>query len=243
MNVYPVNAIGGATSFTGNTQSFSDIKNTIHRYMKHRAWFAGGLNPQIQIQWASGIKADTFILADTNCLSASITIYYNQGIPRQINASLSENEEIKIWDIEDERLVTNISIILTAPANVLETYLGYLYVGNKMALPWFTVNPTRETTIRGTSERTNNGQAYGTIVPTLDQLSVSFVRIYKDKKKIVDDYIQAVQTTIPHVVDLYPEAHKDFPPRYATISNGISAVKRGENDFYWDFSLAWTEAK
>jgi hypothetical protein len=124
-----------------------------------------------------------------------------------------------------------------------EPYIGYMYVGKKVTLPRFIVEPARGTEIRGASERTNNGQAYGNILPTLDALSVNFVRVYKDKKKIVDDYVQSVHTSIPHVVDLYPEAREDFPPRYATLSGNVEANKRPENGFYYNFNLSWQEAR
>jgi hypothetical protein len=69
------------------------------------------------------------------------------------------------------------------------------------------------------------------------------MRIENDQKKIFDDYINGVQTVIPHVIDPYPEAHEQFEPFYATVENYGEMTKREENNFYWNMQCGWKEAK
>jgi hypothetical protein len=165
------------------------------------------------------------------------------------SARLSLSAEINIVEIKEIEKVPEITKIYKmefvfsgCPENE-EPYVGYIFAGKKVTLPRFTVNPSWGIEIRGAGERTNNGQAYGNILPTLDRLSVSFARVDKDKKKIVDGYARSVQASVPHVVDLYPGARADFPPRYATLDGNVDANKRPENGFYYNFNLAWKEAR
>jgi len=233
MNVYPVNTAAGARVSASGLLQFSDIKNIFHPYLKHRAYFSAP-NPVVQIRWDNPAEFDTVIVADTN----------RNNVELELDGSLTEMnlpDEINIFTFDDPQAARSCNLYFGG--NNENACIGYVFIGKKVELPRFATGPQRETTARGSSERTGNGQAYGNLMPALDQLSVSFLRVYKDKKKIVDDYFQAVQTSIPHIVDLYPEAHEAFPPVYATLNGGPSAVKRAENDFYWDFNLSWLEAR
>jgi len=240
MNVYPINLIAGA-SLSGNVLSYSDVRNIYHKYLNHRAYFAQGVVPTIAMEWTTPLYMDSLIIANTNCTKAIISVAYSSGAPQVFIREL-DIARIEFFELDPLKLTRKISVSFTAPVNA-QPYVGYCFAGNKMILPRFTVNPEREPTMRGESQRTNNGQSYGKAVPTLDKISVKYLRIPDDTKKIVDDYIQSVQKVVPHIVDWYPEAHEAFPPLYVTLTTGPVNTKRAENDFFWDFNLGWLEAR
>jgi hypothetical protein len=60
----------------------------------------------------------------------------------------------------------------------------------------------------------------------------------------IKEYIKAVQTVEPHIIDPYHEARAEFPPMYVTLTQGdYSFPKRDEDGFYFTGSLAWQEAR
>jgi hypothetical protein len=60
----------------------------------------------------------------------------------------------------------------------------------------------------------------------------------------IKEYIKAVQTVEPHIIDPYHEARAEFPPMYVTLAQGdYSFPKRDEDGFYFTGSLAWQEAR
>jgi len=110
-------------------------------------------------------------------------------------------------------------------------------------LPRFLVQPVKGLALRNESDRTYSGQVTGIPIDTLKTFNAEYVRIPNEKKKIFDDYINGVQTVIPHVIDPYPLAHEHFEPFFATVSGYGEATKREENKFYWNLNCNWTEAK
>ena len=240
MHVYPVNKIAGA-NIIGNTLSYSDIRNVYHKYLKHRAYFPTNVNPVIEIKWNEPISADTIIIGDTNCVNALLHINYDNGT-EAFEEVIFNKDVFTFIEKETIRKLESIKIDFTARDNE-QPYIGYIFTGNKVIIPRFLVEPQWETVIRGTSERTNYGHAFGNILPTLERFAANFMRIPDDEKKTVDDYIQSVQTVIPHIIDPYYEARDKVPPRYATLNKGISPTKRNERDFYWNFDLEWMEAR
>jgi len=238
MNVYPVNLTQGALLSCPFKADYSDLANLYHPYLKHRCWFRNVGKITLIAEWGRSAEADTIILADTNCTNFEITIYDNAGsvIDTQNTDDIEFINIFKFPKNEIKRVAITFS-------GVGELYIGYLFIGNKVELPRFIINPEFTTGIQSESGRTNGGQAYGSLLPTLDTVKVSFIRIPQDKMIIVEDYSQSVQNVIPHIIDLYPEAHEVIAPMYVTLSSAITKTKREEDNFYWNFSLSWQEAR
>ena len=261
MKVYPVNKLPLAEIFSPDIAAYSNVENVYHSYLKHRS-YGNKFTLTLNLSWNKPIRADTLIIADNNFQKTIITL----------KDSFNVEKSFTFWNIQEHRNFIIIPLdsmeidlfnIVQGKLEFSDTteqiYCGYIFIGKSVELPRFIVAPEWEKVIRGESNRTNGGQVYGLTFPSLDRLAVSFVRIYRDEKKIVDDYMESVQGLIPHIVDLYPETHGElildldddmryngedlFPPRYATLQNGISATKRNENDFYWNYAMEWLEAK
>jgi len=238
MNVYPVNFLPGALLSSSHKSEYSNLANLYHPYLKHRCWFD---NPGVAIlngEWTEPVEINTFIIADTNA-KFKIELFDEE------NALITEwqnnnPEQINIYELPEAKKVKRFTVAMTGKE---ESYIGYIFVGKKVVLPRFTVRPEFGTELRSTSGRTSGGQAYGLIIPTLDGISVSYLRIPQTEMEIIKDYVQSVQNVIPHVIDAYPEAHDAVPPMYMTLNSAPIRTKREENTFYWDFELNWQEAR
>ncbi|MCL2610803.1 MAG: hypothetical protein FWE02_03895 [Defluviitaleaceae bacterium] len=202
--------------------------------------------PRIDItsKWDNDVSGDSFIIGNTNATRADIKLYNGTKLlfektielPYYINIISIENEIGMLKKIN----ITDFVLTLSGFENIS---LGYLFFGEAYTLPRFIVNPTKALGLRNNADRTFSGQVTGIPVETLDSFAVSFARINNQEKKIVDKYIQGVQTVIPHVIDPYHEAHEEFEPFFATVAEYSEAEKRAENGFFWNFSIAWQEAK
>jgi len=123
-------------------------------------------------------------------------------------------------------------------------YLGYLYIGNKTVLPRFEIKPSTRLAIISEAARSFGGQVLGIKRQPLESFGVSFARLNSDECNLIKDYIKAVQTVEPHIIDPYHEARAEFPPMYVTLTQGdYSFPKRDEDGFYFTGSLAWQEAR
>jgi len=123
-------------------------------------------------------------------------------------------------------------------------YLGHLFIGQKTTLPRFSPGPESGTTLHSTASRSFGGQVYGMRRRSLDSFSVNFPRISAYEREVIKEYVNAVLTTEPHIIDPYPQAREKFSPMYVTLNIEEAAfTKRSENGFYYTGSLSWQEAR
>jgi hypothetical protein len=73
---------------------------------------------------------------------------------------------------------------------------------------------------------------------------VNYKRLKDEEYKTIERYKALVLNIVPHVIDIYPEAHESEPPLFATlVDGGGDVIKEGVDGFYWNTSLSWEEAK
>ena len=237
MNVYPVNAFEGATLQSPQRSSHSVLADIVNRYLNFTVDF-NEKDIAINGGWSGLVEADTFIIANTNTKSGFLRLWKN-------------NEEVFSSDFETENYINIIKLgkkyefdrfdsAFSADENV---YISLIWIGNEWQLPRFVTLPTKHLQLRNEGGRTFTGQVTGIPVETLKTFACSFVRINNKEMKIIEDYIHGVQTIIPHVIDPYPEAHEEFEPFFATVTEYSEKEKRAENGFNWNFSIGWQEAK
>ncbi|MDR1838687.1 MAG: hypothetical protein LBQ93_03760 [Treponema sp.] len=235
MNVYPVNALETANIVSPQKEPYSNLKGLYNRYMAYTVDF----NVQaIELAgaWNLAVETDSVILGNTNAHSGRIRLYNDNELLHDIDFSI--NGFLTIISIA-KTAVTNFILDLSGNENIS---LGYIFIGEKWELPRFVVQPAKGLVLRNESDRTFTGQVMGTPKEALRTFSASYMRIPNEQKKAFDDYVNGVQTVIPHVIDPYPEAHEQFEPFFATVNGYGEAVKREENGFYWNFECNWQEA-
>jgi hypothetical protein len=242
MKVYLVNALESAELISEQKERLTSLNDLFNRYIEYLVLFT---TRQVIIEgiWTNDLTSfDSLIIGNTNAKTGRIQLYYNDSVIIDKQFSVSEyitiislklkNEQSKV--INKFRLQLNGTDLLS---------IGLLYIGEEWDLPRFIVHPKNKLTLRNDDDRTFSGQSTGIVKTTLKSFSAEYIRINNKLTKILDDYINAVQTVIPHVIDIYPEAHDEFPPFWATIASYGEKQKRAENGFFWNLSIAWQEAK
>jgi len=243
MNVYPVNALEACSLNSPQKESYALLRDLHNRYLDYQVDF-NRHEIELSGQWDRAIPVDCFIIANTNAISG--TIKYLAGNDVLFEKDLIINEFINIYSIVNEYgIIQKKSIdhfLLTLKGNE-NISIGLIYIGETWVLPRFLIKPKKYLQLRNENGRTFSGQAMGIPVETLIAFSVQFARIDNLNKKLCDNYINGVQTVIPHIIDPYPKAHDEFEPFFATVSDYGEQEKREEDGFYWNFNIAWQEAK
>jgi hypothetical protein len=236
MNVYYRNEKVNLTS-RPSTNLHAPLDNIYEPMLELKAEFTG-YHVTITGEYGRVIAADSLCIGYTNADRYKLTTREGKFSGR-IEGLIAVNNfetifidgfELELWhdDEEDDELL----------------YLGHLFLGQKTELPRFSPEPTSGTTLNSTASRSFGGQVYGIRRRSLDSFAVNFPRINTCERKVIKEYVNAVLTTEPHIIDPYPEARDEFPPMYVTLNtNEVSLTKRNEDGFYYTGNLSWQEAK
>jgi len=236
MRVYPVNLIEGTTMYSAQKESYSVMTDLYNRFMAYQVDFNSN-EVLIEGSWIQFEEIDSMIIGNTNATSGKLSVFDG-----------SELVEYKEFDIIDYVTIYNFDMKRTNKF-ILELIgtenvrLGYLFLGQKWELPRFVTLPVKGTLLRNEADRTFTGQVTGIPIEPLRTFQAEFIRIKNEDKELFDTYVQGVQMVIPHVIDPYYEAHKEFEPFFATVTAYGEATKRAENGFFWNFNCQWMEAR
>jgi hypothetical protein len=245
MKVYPVNVLDDSTMKSQQKHPASVIEALYNKYIELTVDF---LDWEVEITggWSDKRDADSIIIGNTNAVDGRISLY-NDGVEIYRKEFLC-NEFLNIVERNingrPEPVTFNSFRLMLYTRNINTlVYLGYLYIGKVWQLPRFVVGPSYNVNMRNETDRTFSGAVTGVPTAMLRSFNCSFVRIENKDMKKIDNYVNAVQSVIPHVIDTYYEAHDEFEPMYCTIDSSGDRTKRSENNFYWNFDMSWQEAK
>ena len=237
MKVYPVNVCHDAKISSGHTAPWSSVDLIVSNHLDHPADFVGD-GAEIVVSFPRPALIDSVIVGNTGSPEIRVDMTGTDGAVRRAAPECADGF-MSVGNF-GPILVEGIHVSLLGRK---DTWLGYFYAGLSWNLPRFTVEPQHGLELRGTGDRTFTGQATGVPAETLRNFAVEFLRITSDEMKTINDYVNGVQNVIPHVIDPYPEARREFPPMFATLSAAGTAKKRAENGWRWDASLSWREAR
>ena len=242
MKIYIRNELEKATALLSETvNTYSDLKYLYHSYLELPTEFKDNY-AEVTGKWDINDPAqiDSLIIANTNVQTYRVIFYDQTGAEIYDTGVISVFERISITALPERLIAFSFKATFTASGIVS---IGLLHMGMVTDFPRFIVNPSKAFSFRGDSNRTMGGQSYGTFQQPLESFAVSFVRVNNEERNKLKDYMNTVTNVVPHVVDFYSEAHEEFPPMYVTLSNGLETAKRAERNFYWNFNLAWQEAR
>jgi hypothetical protein len=240
MNVYPNNFLEVALMKSTFPLLVNSSLSIIHNNFFNQTVKWEGDTGEIQFDWdESTMTVDSILIGNGNSQSAEIKLTLADG--SVIEHVLYLEDEITIYNFPSPLAVLSGSIKFNS--GQLITEIGYVALSNKIELPRFVVFPKRKRLIQSAANRTLGGNAYGLYTESLTGWDVNYTRLTDDEYKTIDAYILRVLNVVPHVIDLYPEAHEHYPPIFATLAEGYESEKRDEDGFYWNMSLSWKEAK
>jgi hypothetical protein len=190
----------------------------------------------ISAAWGVNVFADSIALLDCNWTIGHLTVasqgetVYDADI-----VSLGANTVIKLPRIV---MITALTLSLEA---IGALSVGILWAGVKTAFPLFQAGFKHKPNILSKADRTRYGIVYGVKRTALKSFEISFADLDNHKRLLLEEYIEAVQFTEPHLVEPYEAG--EFPPVYATL-DGSGGFTKQKNGFTWDgFSLSYMEAK
>jgi len=257
MRVYPVNALPAFYPVSDDIQAYARITDIYNNYIEYTVDFVGS---NILI---TGNALDDAPLVNSIIIGNISGADYGHFKGYAANGDLLIDNDFKLGDIEKQGDYLNIIHFLDASQRLkddlfIRTFelniklfngsmsdikIGYLYIGACWELPRFGMEPIEGLRLMGEgAERTSSGQAIGVPVEPLRSFSTVYTALKNEEKKLMDNYTQAVQTIVPHVIDPYPKAHEKLFPFFATIEAYGEKTKR-DSQFRWDFDISWLEAR
>jgi len=243
MKVYPVNAVDAAMLNSPQRASYSKISDLSSKYIDHTVDFESN-NITLNGYWTGTIPADVFIIGNTNAHSGTVKLCYDHVIKFEktfnINSHITILELLNEFEILQSENINNFTLTLASHSLIS---IGLIYIGKTWILPRFNKQPQKHISLRNDTGRTFTGQVTGIPTEPLRTFTAEFSRIANKELKLFENYINGVQTVIPHIIDPYYEAHEEFEPFFATVSNYGEQTKRDENGFFWNYNITWMEAK
>jgi hypothetical protein len=219
-----------------NVEGGSNIENIFDPMLELRADFDVKGNVTINGRFERTIAVDSICIGNTNAFRYKLTTKEGEFSGR-IQGWITINNR-------DDTIFTDYFTLELEGDEDKKLYLGYLYIGKKTVFPRFEIKPTSGLSITSTATRSFGGQVLGMRRRPLESFGVSFARLTLEDCNLIKNYIKAVQTVEPHIIDPYHEARAEFPPMYVTLTQGdYSFQKRDEDGFYFTGSMEWQEAR
>lgn len=236
MNVYIDNLLEANTELlvTNLAPVYQEL-NLYDKVLSNNVVFIG-TDTTITAAWDINIFADAIAILDSNWTIGTLTVE-SQG-QTVFNESITSRGKNTIIKLPKVYMISSITLTLTA---MDQLYIGILFVGKRIKLPFFNVGMKYKRDMRAKAERTWLGVVYGLKKPSLQSFDINFQYIDNDIRLMLEDYMDRVQSIQPHLVE--PFETEAFPPIWATLEDAGSFDKQKENGFYWNTSLGYMEAK
>jgi hypothetical protein len=223
------------------TQSVTPLENIYDPMLELAARFE---ESHVKIK---GVYGDSIVAADSLCIGYTNADRYELTVKDTIERTFTGRIEglLAIHNFETV-FIDEFKLELWHDDEEDETplYLGHLFIGQKTVFPRFSPEPESGTTLNSAASRSFGGQVFGIRRRSLDSFAVNFPRITAYEREVIKEYVNAVLTTEPHIIDPYPQARQEFPPMYVTLNTeNVNFTKRNENGFYYTGGLSWQEAK
>jgi hypothetical protein len=241
MKVYYRNKITEENVSSLELSGLSSLGNLFHRYLTYPSMFDNISSATINISLPAPVSVSSVLIAYSNTETFTVKLTNSGSVV--FSDTMSNTDYINKLTFPPLDFDGG-TISLSGSKDGSFIQLGSLYIGDSVTLPRFVVNPTLGEEFLTQSKRSFGGYAYGLDGETLRGLSVEYERIPKNEYLKVLEYLRTVRTTVPHYIDAYEEANDVWPIMYGTLDEGeFDPEKRAENNFYFNFSLSWKEAK
>lgn len=203
------------------------------------ACFCTGSSSVVTGRWIDAMTVDSMAIG-----------YHNADFARLILRDLEGNElfnqEIELYAVDSVYYITRTQGAYSFEVQLSggePIYIGFLSFGEYLELPRFSTGWKAPLVINSIASKSLGGQVSGVFARHLRAAEVSLPRVTNEKLEEIVEYLAAVQTCKPHMVDLYPEAHDKVPARYAHVTEVGEPVKRDEAGFFWSLSISYEEAR
>jgi hypothetical protein len=214
--------------------------NLVHDYRRIICMFSAK-DAVITAQWSSPYAQDIEAICIADCNATNIHVKL-------------ENQSISQFEADFAPLPSGIQILILPNAIQTASKLtltlsdmdssgyqcGKIYAGPVLYLPRFDAGSAKETiNITSSANRTRGGQVYGIKNINYRTFSASWSFLKNSDRTNIINYINNVQTVVPHFVEPYDT---DYDPLYCVLNDPGSFTRRKENGMTWSGALTWDEA-
>lgn len=240
MNVSYINVLKNATLAATNENINRPVTNIIHNFLE-LAFYATGNNSVITITLDSLYDINHIAFDYHNIDTMVVRLYDNLGALLDTqNVTVEQDCNFVYFDTVQD--VKTITITITTLSALL--YIGGISMGEYSELPRFQQSPEGELELRDSYFSSLNGQTGGNRNRPLLTQKLSFANIPNDQKNEFNDYLIYVQNSMPHFIDMYPDAHNYFSPFWgkAEIKN-FPQAKRRISTFEYNLEITYKECR
>jgi hypothetical protein len=216
----------------------SYVEDLFHPYLE-LACLCTGLTSSVSGTWADPKAIDSVAVAYHNCDTATVTLKDSLGATLYTDEIALQPYD-SVYYFAAVEGVYEFEVALSAGSALR---VGLVSLGASLEMPPFSVRGSFPLALRSSSSKSPGGQASGVFARQLRGYEISWPRMGNSDRALLLDYLAAVQTCKPHMVDLFPDSHGDEPPFYGTVTDSVEVKKRAEASFYYEVSIKWEESR
>lgn len=240
MRVSYNNLLKTATLAATNENVNRPITNIIHNFLT-LAFYATGQNSVITITLDDTYDINHLAFDYHNINTMTARFYDNLAVLIDTQV-IDVNEDCNFHYFDTIENVLTITLTVDTLAALL--YIGGVSAGEYFELPEFTQAHTGEMKINDSTFKSPGGQKSGNRRYCPLTKGLNFSSISNDDKNNIITYLRYVQNSIPHFIDLYPDAHEYVSPFYGSVEMSASSIpKRRISTWEWDVNLVVEECR
>jgi hypothetical protein len=188
--------------------------------------------------------------ADPVAVSAMAIGYHNADFARLILKDINDNELynelISLEEDDSIYYITRVQGVYSFEVQLSggePIYIGFLSFGEYVEFPRFSVAPSMPVNIRSLSSKSLGGQISGVMARNIRGYEINIPVLTSAELDLMLEYLTAVQTCKPHMIDLYHLAHDKQAPFYGHVAQSLEVDKRVDGSFRFEVSLKYEEAR
>lgn len=216
------------------------VTNIIHNFLE-LAFYADTTNTEITAVFDEVCNID-HIAFDYHNLD-NMTIEFYDPLDNLLHTEvISVEEDCNFHTFTKVNNIKTVIISVDTYASLL--YIGGISMGEYFEFPRFRQSLRGEVKLFSTLNVSGGGQASGNAKQKRNGYSLDFVNIANEDRLAIEDYLEYVQTSMPHFIMFYEDGDDYFKPFYGCMTtNNIPIPKRRLSNWEWDFSLSYQEVR
>lgn len=241
-DIYYKNEIKNSEFYATNVILGYDISDIIHPFLMRIVKFSTN-ETRIDFVWDEIVQLNSLVLIESNATELELILRHNDDPSSSDERGAwipLEKGGIRIVSLDDGKY-KSATLFLSTDEPELE--ISNVFIGTVLHLSRFVVQPSLNLEINGKGSFTPNGNVYGLQWQSLRTLSVAFSRIGLNEYNKMNEFIDAVQYTIPHIIVPYDYDEQKIKPLYAALTKAGDFKQRDENGFWFDTAMDWKESR
>lgn len=240
MRISYINRVKDAILSATNENLNRPVTNLAHNFLE-LAFFATGNNSVITVTFDDTYDIN-HIAFDYHNIDSMTARFYDEFDILIDSEIIDVDENCNFHTFDTIEGVEEITLTVSTLDTLL--YLGGISIGDYFEMPNFQQSPGSNLNLNDDSFTSWGGQSSGNRKRNLFSYNLTFLNVSNNEKNDIVSYADYVQNSIPHFIDIYEDAHSNFPPFYGKLENRrISMQKRRISDFEWNIELTYREAR